>query len=255
MRYIKVIIVLCFMTFFFFNESKAKQIKKLLVIGAPEAKPYASENLPNGGFYPELIREIFHRTYNIEINYLPFKRIIGMLKLGTLAGSAIVSYKEDRARFLYYPKNELYCDKLVVYGLRNGKTLENFTGLASLRGSVIGTFRGGFIEKELAVIDVAYESVNTNEQNIKKLLLGRVDFIISPEMILRYLLKNYFSANEWIRIIGYDPPYKLDKHYVAFSKAFPSALEISKEFDRGLALIKKDGRFDKIKAKYNFSEK
>ncbi len=255
MKHLRTMIVLCCMIYFFSNESDAEQIKGPLVIGAPESKPFASKELQNGGFYPELIKEIFHRMkYDIKIEFLPFKRIIIMLEEGTLAGSALVSYKEGRTRFLIYPENELYTDKLKVFGLKNGKTLEKFAGLESLRGSTVGTFRGGFIEKELAVIGVKSESVNTTEQNIKKLLAGRIDFIISPEMTLKYLLKQHFSADEQVRIIGYDPPYKSDKHYVAFSKEFPDALEISKAFTHGLHLIKEDGTFDKIKAKYSLSE-
>ncbi len=255
MKHLKGTIVLCCMILFFFNDSDAEQVKGQLVIAFPETKPYASEDLPNGGFYPELIREIFHRMeYDIEIIFLPFKRIIVMLENGLLAGSAMVSYKEDRTRYLIYPENELYAVNIIVFGLKNGKTLNKFVGLESLKGSTIGTFRGGFIEKELDAIGVEYESVGTVEQSIKMLLVGRVDFIITIEMTMEYLLKQQFSADEQTAIIGYDPPYKLDKHYVAFSKAFPNALEISKDFTHGLHLIQEDGTFDKIKLKYT-SEK
>ncbi len=240
---------------FFLSRAEAEQIKGQIVIGAPESKPFAGEVLPSGGFYPELIKEIFHRMkYDVKISFLPFKRIIMMLEDGTLAGSALISYQKDRTRFLIYPENALYVDKIKIFGLKTGKTLEKFAGLESLRSSVVGTFRGGFVEQKLSVIGVKYEAVDAHEQNIGKLLLGRIDFIICPEMTLQYLLKHQFSADEQAAVVGYDPPYTLDKHYVAFSKAFPGASEISKDFTRGLHLIQEDGTFDKIKAKYVFSE-
>ncbi|MCP4671832.1 MAG: transporter substrate-binding domain-containing protein [Desulfobacula sp.] len=245
-----------FLNVFFNAPSFAEQKKGRLVIGTPTAEPFAGEDLEKGGFYPELIKEIFHRTgYEVKVKFLPFKRILQMLEQGTLTGAALVSYKKDRTRFLIYPENELYVDNLKVFGLKGGKTLEKFTGPESLQGSIVGTFRGGFVEKELAGIGVTYESVSTNQQNIRKLLLGRVDFIILPEMPLKYLLKQQFTLDEQTRIIGYDPPYKVDKHFVAFSKAFPNALEISKDFTHGLYLIQEDGTFDRIKAKYNLPEK
>ncbi len=170
MKHLIVLTAVCYMTFFFFNEVDAGQVKVQLVIGIPEEIPYASEDLPNGGLNPELIKEIFHRMEcDIKIKFLPFKRIILMLEKGTLTGAAQVSYKEDRTRFLIYPENELYADTIKVFGLKNGKILEKYTGLKDLRGSTVGTFRGGFIESDLAAIQVKYESANTTKQNIKKL--------------------------------------------------------------------------------------
>ncbi len=240
----------------FFNGTKAEQLKRRLVIGTPKSDPFASEDIPNGGFYPELIKEIFHQMkYDVEIRFLPFKRIILMLENGTIAGSALVSYQEARTRFLIYPEKALYTDKLKIFGLKTGLTMAKFVGLENLKGSTVGTFRGGFVEKELAKIGVRYEPVATHEQNIGKLLSGRIDYIIAPEVTLKYLIKQQVSVDNQAKIIGYDPPYKEDKHYVAFSKAYPNALEISKDFTQGLYLIQENGTFDKIKAKYIFSEK
>lgn len=231
------------------------QVSKQLTIGVPEAAPFASPNLANGGFYPELVQAIANKVgYDVKIIFLPFKRILRMLKAGSLSGAALVSYKAERTHFLIYPKNELYLDKIKIFGLKNGTTLEQFTNLSSLKGSTVGTFRGGFIESELLKHGIAYEPVSTVNQNIQKLLFGRVDYVLSPEIVFEYQLKQQFSLHDQQRIISYNPAYKVDKHYLTFSRAIPNAEEITDIFAHGLALIHADGTFDKIKEKYDFPD-
>ncbi len=224
--------------------------EKHIIIAIPKIMPLSSEELKNQGLYPQLIRAIFQRVgYKAEIEFYPYEKIIEALKQGIIAGGAIVSYRDDRTAFLYYP-DELYTIKIKVLGLKKGVPLTEFNGLESLKGSVVGTFKGSFIENELANVGVQYESTLTINQNLRKLILGRIDFIIAPEITALYLISQQFGSAGRESVIGYNPPYMIDKHYVAISKRYPNALEIVDAFNRGLKIIKIDGTYDRIKNQY-----
>jgi len=224
--------------------------KQPLIIALPDVAPYASPQLSKGGFYPELIRAAFERVnYQVEIRFLPFKRILRMLTEGQIAGAGMVSYKAEREAFLIYPKIALYEDKLRVYGLKKGAFIEPFSGLESLKGYTVGAYQGGFVEKELAKLKISYESTASIAQNVHMLIAGRVDFITTPELSLNYLLNNELKdfADQ---VIGLDPPFKSDKHFLVTSKKYPESKTIMDDFNRGLALIKADGRYDEIRQNY-----
>ncbi len=237
----------------FVNGVLGETSKGHIVIGTTEAMPLSGITMVNGGFYPELIKALFQRVgYTTEIKFYPFLRLMVMLKTGTIAGAATVSFRDERTRFLYYP-DELYAIKLKVFGTKNGELLDKFTSLTDLKGYKVGTLRGSFIEKELVKYGIEFDPVSSFEQNLSKVLNKRVDFILGPEIIIRYILKNNFSVSEQNMIITYDPPYKIDKHYVAFSKKYPGAQNLVKAFNLGLQLIKDDGTYDKINARYMIS--
>ncbi len=247
----KCVILLCAFLISSMSFAANTKSKQPLIIALPDVAPYASAQLANGGFYPELIRTAFERVdYQVEIRFLPFKRILRMLTEGQIAGAGMVSYKAEREAFLIYPKIALYEDKLRVYGLKKGAFIEHFSGLESLKGYTVGAYQGGFVEKELAKLKISYESTASIAQNVHMLIAGRVDFIASPELPLSYVLNNELDRRVADKVIRLDPPFKLDKHYLAFSKFFPNTIKISADFSRGLTLIKAEGTFDKIKKRY-----
>lgn len=225
-----------------------------LLIGMPDVLPYSSPQLPHYGFYPELIEAAFTRVdISVSFVFLPFKRILKMLEAGLLVGAGSVSHKPEREAFLLYPKEPLYTDKIRVFQASTNPNRPKFRGLASLKGSTIGTFGGGFIEKELAKHKVDYESASSATQHIRMLLSGRVNFIISPELPLNYALKKDINNVAAGDILALRPAYKEDKQYLAFAKNHPDSLRVIDAFNLGLSLIKKDGTYNKIKAKYLFS--
>ncbi len=238
--------------FFPINFISAQSLNSPLLIAFPEAKPYASSELVNNGFYPELIIEVFNRlNYDIEIIFLPFKRILRMLKEGTLAGAGLVSYDKNREAYLIYPDQPLYIDNINLMGLKEGGKISPFEGIKSLKGVSVGVFRGSQIESELIKNDVDYEPVETIEMSLRMLLANRIDFVISPEVMSKYLLKNRFNRSENNLIEYYQRPLKYDRHFLTFSKKMPNVKAVSFNFDRTLLSLKADGTYKKIKDKYH----
>jgi len=111
----------------------------------------------------------------------------------------------------------------------------------------VGTYQGGFVEKELAKLKLSYEATVSLAQKVRMLIAGCVDFIASPELPLSYAFNNELDRRVADKIIWLDPAFKLDKHYLVFSKYFPNTIKISADLSRGLVLIKAEGTFDKIK--------
>lgn len=110
----------------------------------------------------------------------------------------------------------------------------------------IGYLRGGSFGAEFdAATYLKKEDVTENEQNIKKLVAGRIDLIIAHRLLILYLLKTKYP--EWQNEIEFiDPSWLLINVHHAISRTNPNAEKIVADFNRGLQAIKDDGTYQKI---------
>ena len=221
---------------------------KKIVISATNWAPYTGENLNNGGFLTEICKEAFERVgYKTEFVFVPWKRAVKMTKIGVYHALLGASYSKKREKYFSYPKYHWKAD--VHFFVRKGDSIKykKIEDLCHLR---LGVFSGSFYIKRFESYKCfKIETVPTTQQNIKKLVLGRLDIIIdSKESVLFYLnkeLRNFIKHVEPLY-----PPLETDKLYIVISKKIKKFKKVRDDFDKGIMLLKNDGSYNRVLKKH-----
>jgi polar amino acid transport system substrate-binding protein len=163
----------------------------------------------------------------LDIAVLPWKRCLGEVESGAIAGAIAASYKEERAKFAMYPSvgdkpdpaRRLYTDSYTLYRATGNKLAWDGSKFAELTGS-IGAQRGYSINDDLkkwgAKVD---EGSGHAKDNFKKLVGGQVQGVA-----LNTLQGDLISASSEFKgkVEKVSPPLIEKPYYVIFGKDFYS---------------------------------
>lgn len=232
---------------------------KDLHIVTSEYPPY--EYLEKGqaiGINVDIATEALKRIgYTAKIEFIPWQRALFYTKYGKADAILDASYKDDRAKYLNYPKEEVYLENWYCFKPKNSKiTLnKNLSNIPSIRiGIMRNYFYGGEIQK--AIDKKLFKKIvqlNNEETIFKKLFDKKYDIFIGNKTTT-YLVGNKLGLTQNIEIVKTTETNEnyllsVDKTYLAFSKkAVPK--ELVKKFSEAIAQMKKDGTVDKILKKY-----
>lgn len=118
----------------------------------------------------------------VEISALPWKRCLGEVESGAMAGALAGSYKDERAKFANYPmagdkpdaSRRMYTDGYTLYRVKGNTVSWDGSKFVNMTGS-IGAQRGYSIIDDLkkagAKVD---EGPATAKDNLKKLVAGQI---------------------------------------------------------------------------------
>ncbi|MCG8572134.1 MAG: transporter substrate-binding domain-containing protein [Spirochaetes bacterium] len=214
-------------------------------------EPYSGESLPGHGFFSEIIVEAFVAVgYDVKFTYLPWARALKATKEGEFDGIMDAYLKPDRLAYLEYPDVVWKVEEDFIT-LKSNKKVKFDGNLSSMKNVVIGTLNGTAQEKELKENGLTIQSVNSIDKAVKMLITGRIDAMLIAKSIFWYNLEKVdpnFNRNK-ISILS--PPYKVYDMYVAFSKKAGDYKTLTADFNKGLAMIKKNGKFNRIVKKHD----
>ncbi|WP_420549670.1 substrate-binding periplasmic protein [Curvivirga sp.] len=231
------------------TSAKAETIRSLSLVSV-NWEPYYGDNLLNQGYIAELTKTAFEREgYKVKFTFLPWKRALKHAALGRYDGLLGAYLTEERTKNFVYSKpiSEV---QTVLLSLK--KSSIQFDELRQLSPYKIGVIRGA---SGGGVFDAATYlnkiPVDLPDQNIEKLINGRIDMIFSgKEHIIRSL--NHKLPN-WDRLIKiHQPAVQENLIYNAISKMVTNPEKIINAFNRGFTKIKADGTFDEILAKHGY---
>lgn len=206
-----------------------------------EWAPYQSEQLKNGGFITQFTKEAFAAAgYEVEFAYMPWTRGYEDAKDGKYDGSIIWSKNAEReADFLF---SEPIIRLSTSLFQQKGKNMP-ISGMSDLAGKRVGGMIGytyGTEEMEEAG-QLKIQRVSDAENNMQKLMHGRLDFVledtdVGKELILNMNIGDKIEAN----------PTTINQrdYYLIISKKSPRAQELIDAFNRGMAKLNEDGKLD-----------
>ncbi|WP_284382812.1 substrate-binding periplasmic protein [Litoribrevibacter albus] len=227
------------------------QSKRLQLVTL-EYPPYEySEDNQVKGVAVNLVSDVFKTMgHDISIEILPWARAINSIKLGQADAIFTAFHTKERAAFADYSKEVLIHQEISLFALE--KSPLTFHGDLT----TIGQYQIGVIRKmsygkkfDQAVIDniIQYtQSTSSLEQNIEKLLSGRIDFVVSNKLGALDTL-NKMNKRALIRVLS--PPLESTPSYIAFSKQ-RNLTHIRDAFDRHLKQLKQTGRYQEIIDEY-----
>lgn len=137
----------------------------------------------------EVTAEIFKRL-GVEVDWqlLPWKRCLAMIEQGLADGVLDIFQTEQRDSQLYYPNEPLSEVEFVLF--QASARPHPVNTLADLKGLNVGTSPGYTYDPAFSESSAfRREPAPTHEANFGKLLLGRIDLLITDRRVGRYLIK------------------------------------------------------------------
>ena len=210
------------------------------------------------GYMVDVAREVF-KAFGNTVTYktVPWKRAIDGTRAGRYTG-AIGASKNDAAGFVF-PEEELARNVLAFYTLTDNPW--RFQGPASIENVIIGVAAGYDYRRWLNDYIHAYGGdeqrvqvivgKNPLRQNLKKLLLQRIDVVVDNEAAIRFTA-NQMNVLEKIKAAGYgqEPAYI----YIAFSPALPQATVLAHQLSEGIVELRRCGRLQAILDRYGLND-
>ena len=124
--------------------------------------------------------------------------------------------------------------------------------LQDLKPYKIGINRGYVNSKEFDAADyLNKEEANNPMSNIKKLIKGRLDMIVAAGGIFRNEISK-LKSEKVENFTFIKPILARNQLYILISRKIPDSKKITKDFNRGLVIIKTNGMYDKILKKHGF---
>jgi len=244
-----------FLTFVFSYSLCAENVFKIATTPIP---PYTIvKDGKIGGLATELVESVFQEMnvkYSIEI--VPFKRALREVKEGRLHGIYIAGKFKERTAIYHYPNEPLVTTNWVCFIRKEDKGRNNFYSLDDLKGRHVGKVRGYSIPKDLEVYlakNCEVQEVTKEEQNFKKLMLKRVDLIMSELHTGKYFAQELGMGDMIIPLLephrnvqGYK-----ETHHLMFSKKAVTK-EFVETFSNTLIKFKTTKKYENICKKYHY---
>jgi polar amino acid transport system substrate-binding protein len=212
------------------------------------ASPYAAEDLPAGGFWCQLVKEALAlHGHDVTIEWPPLKRAFAMVEKGTADLSLGWLKTPDREKMVLFSEEPVASSPVVLFHRKdaafNWNTLDDLKGLRI--GDRLGNVNGGkaYLAAEKAG-KITVERVPTDQQNLKKLLMGRIDVIVGAKSMIESVLRVNFSPEEQSRIAIHPKPLHVVHGYAVFNRQLSP--QLIHAFNDGMRQLRENGRIDQL---------
>lgn len=216
--------------------------------------PSILEQKQNGEIYGlghDIAKRIALRLgHEIRVEMYPFQRAMKMVANGE-ADAFIGPYKTaEREKFMHYSKYPFYQDPMVFYVKANDTLMWN-NDFSSLKGLQIGLTRGWSYGEDFdqykKQLDI--HTANTVKANFQKLLVGRIDVLVSHPRSTFTLVEELDIKNEVKMIL---PPITVNKGYYGFSRK-KQLDDFIIQFDLEFKKMIENGEIQEINEKYGLN--
>ncbi len=215
--------------------------------------PYYGVELDENGFVTALVTAAFERRgHSVSLDFMPWKRSLHRVEQGEADAVMGAYHSEERAqKYLFsdpFFTVTVGLAALPSLGIREYKSLED------LKPYRIGINRGWVNSREFDAADFLMKDEATHQiLNVRKLLAGRVDMIVTALGVLRYEITQW-SGPAPREIVFLHPPLARHGLHLMAARANPEATAIIRDFNQGLAHIREDGTYAKIIARFGHME-
>lgn len=212
-----------------------------------EWAPYLSQYLPHFGPLNRIVTEAFAlEDVEVKFGFYPWKRAIRVAKSGTWDGTSLWGYHEERLKDFYH--SEIVTEqKYVFFHLRSLKF--DWKSYDDLKGFVIGAAMGYNYHEEFQSNEkmglLRVERVPMENQNIFKLLSGRIQLALMEIVVGHELIRNHTQPADREKIMYHPKIQSSDGlHLLLSKKTLENEIRIAK-FNKGLRALKAKGTVDK----------
>lgn len=165
--------------------AQAADPQKKLIIANSNWSPYKGEALLNGGLITDITRQALARLgYEVSVVMVPWKRALSGTYDGIYHVLPAVWYTEERAKKLNFGSGVLDTRMVIVTRQDNPFV---FNDLSDLSGKRVGVAAGwAYPPAFMDAGDILKEEAHDLDTNLRKLAVGRLEYVIAEEIAARY---------------------------------------------------------------------
>ena len=212
-----------------------------------------SENGQAKGIDVDITKELCRRiNVRCNIEFVPFNRMLLYTKQGKVDGGLSPFKTPGREEFAYFLKYPVHYSTYNIF-VKKGHEFQ-FQKIEDLYGKKIGKNHGFKISDEfdaaVAVGEIQIDEVGETKQNIGKLIMERIDGMVSNQAETLLLIKKRGLSNKIIYLTC--PVQKPRKAYLVISKSanIPDKMQLIAKMNQTLKIMYDDGTIDQINSKY-----
>ncbi len=219
-------------------------------ISTGEFVPYCSSAAFHKGFASHVVEEAFARQgHKVEFDFLPWKRAMLEAKLGRYDATSWWVHSDERDTDFFLSDEIL--ERTIAFLYHKYKNSEfDWKEMSDLSGMSIGVTRGYHYTDKLVAFrktnKALFEEVNTDEQNIKRLLLGRIDIFPMNTVTGMELLHTKFAPHVAHQLNFHPRALNTTSGLVMFPKVNKRSEQIRDILNTGLKSIREDGTYEKL---------
>ncbi|WP_404340827.1 substrate-binding periplasmic protein [Pseudoalteromonas mariniglutinosa] len=216
-----------------------------LLLASSDYYPHYAHDLPQQGAVSEIVRQAFLlQNIDITIEFMPFARAYRETKNARYAGLIGGWYDDARAEHFYYSQ-PMYANQIVFFKRQaddiNYQSYEQLAQQQLRLGLVQGYLQPqGLLDSQPTSVSVAHD-----EQAFKMLALGRVDLVPADKLNGLYLINNKLPVQAQ-KLDFLMPALELRPIYLLLSKKQSGAEELIRQFNIGLAELRRTGQYQQI---------
>jgi len=226
--------------------SSLAQAERLRLVSDDWAPYIYQENGQPKGIDYEVSREVFKRlSIEVDWQFLPWKRCLAMVEQGQVDGVLDIFQIDTRKSYMIYPDEPLSNVEFVVFRKRAQRPL--ITHLHDLAGLTVGISPGyaygpHFNESPL----FKREAAPTHEANFGKLMLGRIDALVTDRQVGRFL-RHQLGLLQQVE----EQPLLISRHaqYLGLAQK-PGRQKLAQAFADELRQFKREPAYAAISARY-----
>jgi len=231
----------------FFIISMSYGSESIIKVATGEWSPFMSETLNHYGFINHIITKSFEiEKIKTSYEFYPWVRAMLYIEKNIDDASSAWYWNEERSKKFYF-SDPVFIEQQVFFYLKDKpfswKVMEDLKDKEI--GAVIGYYYGDSFKKGEELNFLQISRVPSDEQNLKKLLLGRIDVLVASLFVGKELLRTKFSAKEMSKVTYHPQPVNDGPLHLIFNKN-TKGYEWMIIFNRGLGKLKASGQYDQI---------
>ncbi|MBA6114230.1 transporter substrate-binding domain-containing protein [Pseudomonas putida] len=194
----------------------------------------------------EVTTEVFRRLgVEVEWQFLPWKRCLAMIEQGLADGIMDIFQVDTRKAYLIYPLEPMSNVEFVLY---QASARRHAIGqLSDLADLTVGTSPGYAYSAEFnEASSFRREAAPSQEANFGKLMLGRIDLLITDRLVGRYLRKQLGLEQQ---IEELPLVVSRQSQYLGLTRK-PGREELAQAFTQELRRFKQEAAFTTIIQRY-----
>lgn len=197
-----------------------------------EWAPFISEEEEGYGIHAKRVKKIFEAMgYEVEFEFLPWKRAYTLVKRGKLPASFSWMHTKEREDEMFYPKHHLAESQEVVF-YRKDKFPDGikFNELCDLKDYKFAGIKSYWYEKALRDCGIFLHTISDAAPAWRFINKGRADLMIENIDVGPEMLKD--ALGDEAANFTHSKPVKSSKMYVIFSRVHDQGKELMEAFDK-----------------------
>lgn len=222
--------------------------QEIIRITTGEYPPYYSQQAKNYGPIPDIVVQAFARVnITVEFGFFPWSRSLELAKNNHWDASCCWFETSQWNEYFHYSAVLASRDKMFFHLKSYPFDWQSYD---DLKGIKIGTTARYSYGEDFAVADKAgkllIENAPTNEMNLKKLLVGRIEVFPVDRLVGYQLLTDLFEPEEIQQFTHHPKVLFTGKVRLLISKKNPKSQYFIEKFNQGLAILKASGKYEQL---------